>query len=128
VIREADMEELGTRIETQTHGDVAVVSLVGEHDLATAETVRAQLQASVESGGGLVVSLMKTEFCDSTVVKALFHADEQLREREQRLVLHVATASIVRRMLDVSGLGDAVPCTGSLEEAIALARPPAGNG
>ena len=64
---------------------------------------------------------MRTEFCDSTVVNALFRADDLLRERDRQLVLHVATASVVRRVLDVSGLAEKVVCTGSLEEAIALA-------
>jgi anti-anti-sigma factor len=121
------MEELGTSIETETHGDVTVVRLVGDHDLATAPALRSQLGLSAEAGGGLVVSLMQTKFCDSTVMNALFRTDERLRERDRRLVLHVATASIVRRVLDVSGLADAVPCTGSLEEAIVLAGPGSGT-
>ena len=122
------MEELGTSIETEAHGDVTVVSLVGEHDIASAEALRRQLGLVAESGEGLVVSLMRTEFCDSSVVNALFDADAQLRERDRRLVLHVATAPIVRRVLDVSGLADTVACSGSLEEAIALAGPGAGTG
>jgi anti-anti-sigma factor len=109
------MEEPGNSIETEARGDVTVVRLLGEHDLATAEALRRQLELSFESGGGLVVSLMQTEFCDSSVVNALFRTDKQLRERGRQLVLHVATASIVRRVLDVSGLADAVACTGSLE-------------
>jgi anti-anti-sigma factor len=122
------MEEQGTSIETETHGDVTVVSLLGEHDIATADAVRSQLGLSAKSEGGLVVSLIRTEFCDSTVVNALFRADEQLRERDRQLVLHVATASVVRRVLDVSRLAEAVVCTGSLEEAIALAGPDRGDG
>jgi len=121
------MEELETNIEAEAYGDVTVVSLVGEHDMSTAKAVHRQLAVSAKSGGGLVVSLMRTEFCDSSVVNALFRADGQLRERDRQLVLHVATASIVRRVLDVSGLADAVTCTGSLEEAIALAGPGAGK-
>lgn len=121
------MDELETSIETEAHGDVTVVSLVGEHDIATAAALRTQLGLSVELGGGVVVSLMQTEFCDSTVMNTLFLADAQLRERDRQLVLHVATASIVRRVLDVSGLADAVSCTGSLEEAIVLAGPGAGT-
>jgi anti-anti-sigma factor len=121
------MEEPGTSIEMEAHGDVTVVSLVGEHDIASAEALRRQLGLVAESGGGLVVSLMRTEFCDSSVVNALFNADEQLRERDRQLVLHVATASIVRRVLDVSGLAGAVSCSGSLEEAIVLAGPGAGT-
>jgi anti-anti-sigma factor len=116
------MGELQTSIETETHDDVTVVSLVGEHDILSAEELRRQLGSVTASGGGLVVSLMRTEFFDSSAMHALFVADRQLRQRDRQLVLHVATASIVQRVLDVSGLADTVPCTGSLEEAITLAR------
>jgi anti-anti-sigma factor len=122
------MEELRTSIETEAHGDVTVVSLVGEHDLASAKAVRAQLGLSAQSGGGLVVSLARTEFFDSGVVNELFNAHGQLLERDRQLVLHVATPSIVRRMLDVSGLAATVACSHSLDEAIALAAgPPTGT-
>ena len=114
------MGEFGA-IETEEQGDVTVVSLVGEHDLLTGDVVRKQLGISATSGRGLVVSLMKTTFFDSQIVHALFDAHHQLGERNRKLVLHVATASIVRRVLDVSSLSDTVSCTGSIEEAIALA-------
>jgi anti-anti-sigma factor len=122
------MEELGT-IETEVHGDVTVVGLVGEHDVTNAATLQRQLGALSGAGstGGLVVSLMPTTFLDSSVVHTLFLADGQLRKRDRRLVLHVATASIVRRVLEVSGLAEAVACTGSLEAAIVLSRPALGD-
>ena len=110
-------------ISIDEHGDVTVVRLVGEHDLATAEEVRNRLESCVSSETGLVVSLMETEFLDSSILNALFDANAQLKERRRQLVLHVATASIVERVLDVSGLKHAVPCTGSLDAAVALARP-----
>ena len=108
-------------ISIDEHGDVKVVNLIGEHDLVTVGEVREQLNACASGDGGLVVSLMQTEFFDSSIVHALFTADGQLKERDRRLVLHVATAPIVARVLDVSGLKHQVPCTGSLDEAVALA-------
>jgi anti-anti-sigma factor len=123
------MEELGS-IETELHGDVTVVRLVGEHDITNAPILGRQLGALTGSGsaGGVIVSLMATTFLDSSIVHALFLADDQLRKRGRQLVLHVATASIVRRVLEVSGLAGALPCTASLEAAIVLSRPAARNG
>lgn len=112
------MEAAGNSITTETHSDVTVVGLAGEHDVTTAGAVREQLRAVVASGGGLVVSLMETTFFDSSIVHALFDVDQQLQEGDRRLVLHVATAPIVRRVLEVSMLADTVPCIGSLSEAV----------
>ena len=114
----------GTSVKTEVHGDVTVVALVGDHDVASITEVRAQLDAVAASGSGLVVSLMETTFFDSSVVHALFDANGKLIERDRQLVLHVATAPIVSRVLEVSGLHKAVPSTGSLREAIELARRP----
>src|SRR5262245_36189566 len=98
-------QEPGTS-EQETRGDVVVLHLVGEHDMSTAESLRAELRrlAGLGSGGGLVVSLTDMTFMDASIVGALFDADELLRRRGRELVLHVATASIVQRVLEVSGL------------------------
>lgn len=114
----------GTSVKTEVHDDVVVVALIGDHDVASVTEVRTQLEAVAASGNGLVVSLMETTFFDSSVVHALFDANGKLIERDRQLVLHVATAPIVSRVLEVSGLNAAVPSTGSLREAIELARRP----
>src|SRR5688500_109222 len=119
------MEELGT-MEMETHGDVVVMSLLGEWDISNAPAVRHMVQGPVESGQGLVVSVARTEFIDSSVIRTLFDLHTQLGEK---FVLHIATATIVRRAIEVTGLAEAVTCTGSMDEAIELARPEgAGSG
>jgi anti-anti-sigma factor len=117
-----ESEPYGT-VSVDDYGDVKVVTLVGEHDINTAKQVRAQLDASV-TADGLVVSIAEVEFLDSSIVHALFQADRRLRERDRRLVLHVGTPVIVERVLDLSGLKQQMRCTGSLEEALALAEQP----
>jgi len=102
-------EEIGT-IQTESRGDVTVVSLLGEHDISNIEEARVQLRRATGSGSGVVVSLAQAEFIDSCVVNALFDANQQLHLRGRELVLHVNTASIVRRVLDVSGLAASVAC------------------
>jgi anti-anti-sigma factor len=101
---------------------VAVVQLVGEHDLATIAEVRAVIESAVAADQGVVVSLTDTTFIDSATTHALYKADALLRERKRRLVLHVATASIVRQVLEMSGLSTALPVASSLEAAIDLAN------
>ena len=115
------MEGEAGQIETETVGDVAVVSLIGEFDMANADELDDHLQRMAVSGRGLVVSLMRTEFLDSHGVRALYGASATLHGRGRQLVLHVNTASIVRRVLELSDLANAVPCTGSLDDAVSIA-------
>jgi anti-anti-sigma factor len=96
------MTEAQRSISIDEHGDVTVVSLIGEHDMATAQEVRERLDSCVSSDDGLVVSLMHTAFLDSSILRVLVDADEQLKQRQRQLVLHVATASIVERVLDAA--------------------------
>jgi anti-anti-sigma factor len=113
-------EEIGTT-ETERHGDVTVVSLLGDHDISNVERAREVLQRAAGSGGGVVVSLVQTEFLDSCVVNLLYRTHAQLRRRGRQLVLHVATASVVQRVLEISGLAAKMECTASLEHALLLA-------
>jgi len=106
--------------EVERHDNVVVVRLFGEHDISTSSQVMAELDSHINEG--IVVSLTETEFIDSSIVHALWNTDGRLRKRNSGLVLHVATASIVRRVLELSGLSTALPCTGSLDEALEFAR------
>ena len=112
--------QVGT-VETERRGDVVVLRLRGEHDIATQSPLANALIDHAWEGSGVVVSLVETQFIDSSVVNVLFRADAHLRERGKRLVLHVATESVVRRVLDLTQLSSNLPTTGSLEEALVLA-------
>lgn len=116
----ASSGEKGT-LEVRRQDGVALIRLVGEHDMATATDLGDEIDEHVASGDGVVVSLMETEFIDSSIVRELYRSDKALQAQGRRLVLHVATASIVRRVLEISALSAALPCTGSLDEAFGLA-------
>jgi anti-anti-sigma factor len=111
---------IGT-IESETQGDVTRVSLLGCWDLSNVGTLQLQLRDAVGTGRGLVVSLARTEFLDASIINVLFGMHEQMRVYGRQLVLEVNTASIVRRVLDVSGLAATLPCSSSTEDAIAIA-------
>lgn len=110
--------ELG-EVRAERRGDVGVLQLLGEHDMANVGVLRRAIAAHVEAGEGVVVSLVSTEFIDASVVRTLFDGDQELRARGRRLTLHVATEDVVRRVLEITGLTDELPTTGSLEEALA---------
>jgi anti-anti-sigma factor len=110
--------ELG-EVRAERHGDVAVLRLLGEHDMANVGLLRGAIAAHIEAAEGVVVSLVSTEFIDASVIRTLFDGDQELRARGRRLTLHVATEDVVRRILEITGLTDELPSTGSLEEALA---------
>ena len=100
---------------------VAVFELLGDHDMATATELRAALDEALEDDHGIVVDLSETQFIDSSVVHALYHAEEQLVRRGRRLALQIKTASIVVRALEVSNLSEAVTIAHERQEAIGIA-------
>jgi len=108
-------------IRAERRGDVVLLRLLGEHDSTSKTLLAGALAAHAREATGVVVSLMETEFIDSTTVDVLFRGDAEFRTRGKRLVLHVATESVVRRVLEITRLTADVPTTGSLEEALALA-------
>ena len=101
---------------------VSVVSLLGEHDMASADEVRAALQSGLEGSDGMVVDLSQTLFVDSSVIHALYDTRAALGDRGGQLVLQLQTASVLVRALEVSGLADALPVARDRDAAIALAR------
>jgi hypothetical protein len=50
---------------------VWVVSLVGEHDLATAPEVRQAIDQAAAEGGRVVIDLTQATFIDSTIIGAI---------------------------------------------------------
>src|SRR3954468_14963827 len=83
-------------------GYVALISLSGEHDLATSGAIHAAL-APIE--GNVLVDLSECEFMDSSVIGELLEKYEDLRREGHRLDLLVPPGrASVRRIIDVVGL------------------------
>ena len=116
----ATRAEMG-EVRAERRGDVWLLRLLGEHERGNVGFLRRAIAAHVEADEGVVVSLVETQFIDAAVVHTLFHADQELRARGRRLSLHVATEDVVRRVLEITGLTDDLPSTGSLEDALARA-------
>jgi anti-anti-sigma factor len=80
----------------------AIVSLHGEHDLATAATIGDALSSLY---GPILLDLSPCEFIDSTVIRTLLDKHRQLEADGHRLELLVPPdRKVIRRVLDVSGL------------------------
>jgi anti-anti-sigma factor len=115
-------DRAGPHITVDEIDGVAVIGLLGEHDMATAGELEARIQEHAWQDRGVVVSFRDAEFIDSAIVATLYRGHQSVTARGRRLVLHDDCAPIVRQVLDISGLQEGIPCTGSLEEAVVLAQ------
>lgn len=96
-------------VRTAEEGDMRVISLCGELDLANANTAEAALNAALEDDGAAVVlDMRKLEFIDSTgialLVAALGHNDGGERVR-----FVPSRSPAVRRVLQLTGLAERLP-------------------
>lgn len=108
-------------IEVARAGGVTVVSLAGEHDMASAPEIEAALSATSDNGCGVVVDLSVAEFIDSAVVHRLFEAHDRLAGRGGRLVVQIGEEHSLRRVLELTSLTETVPVVAVRAEAVALA-------
>jgi len=106
-------------------GEIAVISLLGEHDVTTAWEVRNAIAFALDQGTHLVVDLSETEFIDSSIVHALIDSVQHASAQGLRISLQLQTHASVKRtleiMLEVSGL-EALPVYGTRAEAIDAVR------
>jgi anti-anti-sigma factor len=121
----AGVDQPTVEIRRVVHGyrdGVAVLALVGEHDLTTAATLTTKIEQQVSRDRGVVVSLTETEFIDSSIMHALYRGDQSLMKRGRRLILHVGGPTpLVDRALELGGLLDQLIWTVSLDDAVVFA-------
>jgi anti-sigma B factor antagonist len=102
-----------------TPDEPVVVALPAEIDVTNSEEVYQQLVAAFAPGATTVVAdMMSTVFCDSSGVHAIMHAYENGAERGGRMLLAVSSATSVRRVLELIGVGRLMPVYPSLSEAL----------
>ena len=112
-------------LTVEAHEEGPVLAICGDVDLSSAERVREEIAAAVpHDANGIVVDLTKTTYLDSTGVRLLFELAERLQSRRQRLVLVVSEAALVRRVVVLTKLDDAVPMVETIDEGLAALRTP----
>jgi anti-sigma B factor antagonist len=91
-------------LEVEERGDVAVLAVSGEVDVATVPRLREQLHALVASGTPrIVVNLDAVDFLDSTGLGVLVGALKRVRNNGGELAL-VCTSPRIRKVFEVTGL------------------------
>jgi len=112
----------GGHITVDDQDSVAVVTLVGEHDLSTAPDVGRALRQP--RSAGLVVDLSQTTFLDSSILGVLLTAarDAVQRQVSFAIVIPDDPDSAPRRIFDLTGLITALPVQTDLAAAIESGR------
>jgi anti-anti-sigma factor len=113
------------RIDESVRADIPIAAIEGEIDASNTREIGDRLRRMLTNRGrALVVDLSATTYLDSAGINLLFEVGNELRERQQRLHVVVATASPIARMLAITGLGPTVPTHPTLEIALTAAGPP----
>jgi anti-sigma B factor antagonist len=99
------------RIEVDRTGDGAIVRLGGEHDLSSAGDVTKAIDELISEQRAVTIDLAAATFVDSSILAVLLEARERSREAGVDLMLSMPpeTAPAVRRVVEITGLGAAVP-------------------
>jgi anti-anti-sigma factor len=104
--------------QTTVTGDVAVVALSGELDVAGATLLEHELDrvAADHDANGLVLDLRELDFMDSTGLRLMVLADDRARAEGRRLSL-VRGKPDVQRVFEITRMTDRLDFVDSPAEA-----------
>ena len=97
-----------------------LATFAGELDGAETESVRGRLLAALPSEAhGLVCDLSSLSYIDSAGVHMLHRLARALRAQDQRIALVLPTRPTPREVLEITGIANAIPHFGTVDEAAA---------
>jgi anti-sigma B factor antagonist len=103
---------------TQRHTDITVISVGGELDLETAPQLQDQISTLMEQGvQRFVIDLSGVTFCDSTGLSVFVRTKNTSDETGGDIRL-ASPQPGVRRILQISGLYDALGTYDTVEQAL----------
>jgi anti-sigma B factor antagonist/stage II sporulation protein AA (anti-sigma F factor antagonist) len=112
------------KVSVQQHAAGPVICVRGEIDLSNSDALRGDILSAVpRDGQGIVLDLTNTTYLDSSGVRLLFELAELLQRRRQRLVLVVSEEALIRRVVVLTKLDDAVAVVESVDAGLAALAP-----
>ena len=115
-MRDAPAE--GLRVSTEMRDRIAVVHAEGEVDLETSDVLASALRAQLAAGvDGVVLDLLGVPFMDSSGLKQLLTASNELRDR---LVVLLSPGSPVRHLLELAEIADRIAVRENEDDAVAV--------
>ena len=110
------------KVEAEVDGGLHTVSVHGELDQGTAPELRGTLASVLgQSSKSVLIDLSGCEFIDSTGLSLLVEAKRRLGE-EQRAFGVCCPDADVRRLLELTGIDEAVGLFNTRDEAVAVLR------
>ena len=106
-------------VDSETDGIIAVC-LEGDFDLANAPVLRDHVDSALVTGNDLIVDLSQATFIDASVINVLFHGAKAVDGRNQTVVLQLATAPVVERVLELVEVERVLPRAHSRTEAVQM--------
>jgi anti-sigma B factor antagonist len=108
------------RVEAETEAGLHTVSVIGELDQGTAPELRGVLAQAMGNGeGSVLIDLSDCGFIDSTGLSLLVEAKRRLDE--ERRDFGVCCPHIeVRRLLELTGIDEAITLYETRDEAVAV--------
>jgi anti-sigma B factor antagonist len=114
---------MSVTVQTEQRGDLVVISIVGELDMASAPHLQAQITELLDNGRSrLIFDLTDVSFCDSTGLSVFVRA-KNASDGAGGVVRLAAPQRGVQRILEVSGLVEVLPTYASVDEAVAADTP-----
>jgi anti-sigma B factor antagonist len=106
-------------VEVALEDGMAIVRLLGEHDLATQQLVAAKLAAMIEADDPLVFDLTQTTFIDSSVLNAVLHARTILATRGIPVAIVVPDSAprAITKLLDLAATAKDIIVATSTDDA-----------
>jgi anti-sigma B factor antagonist len=116
------------RVEATPAAALYTVTVFGELDQGTAPELRGVLaEALGDSDGGVLVDLSDCGFIDSTGLSLLVETKRRLGEDQRRFGVCCADAD-VRRLLELTGIDQAVSLFDTRDEAVTALSTPSRTG
>jgi len=103
---------------THPRPGVAVVTLRGEHDISCRDHYRAVFGELLDRHELVVVDVSEARFIDSSFIHTLFVTSREASEVGKSFRLQMGTAPVVHRVLEISGVLDAIEVAHTREEAL----------
>lgn len=104
------LPDSGTVEIDRTNPDVLVASLLGEHDVATSDSLRSTLDALVDERTRTIIDLDRVEFVDSATLHVLVSVDERARHAGARPEIRLAPGSFTDKVFRITGLHEQLRC------------------
>ena len=110
-------------VQTEQRGDVVVVSVAGELDMATAPQLQDQISDLLEKGRNrLVFDLAEVSFCDSTGLSVFVRAKNSTDDAGGTVRLAAPQRGVLR-ILEVSGLVEVLHTYPTVDGAVTAEEP-----